>query len=128
MVKKMLTERKPTVRIEWEIEFGDPNSFERPCYAFPCEPDGNPKPFVCKEAEENYNRVMELAKTDAYFEPRIIKQEIRYVENATAICECGTEIELWDQYLAACQCDKCGRWHNLFGQTLVDPEFWEEDY
>jgi hypothetical protein len=25
------------------------------------------------------------------------------------------------------RCEKCGQWYNLFGQALVDPEYWEDD-
>lgn len=55
-----------------------------------------------------------------------------YTENATAECECGQIIPLWDEYLGACECEHCGRWHNLFGQELKNPSAWEgiedEDY
>ena len=37
-------------------------------------------------------------------------------------------VYLYDRYRAACQCPKCGRWYNLFGQELLPPEMWEEDY
>lgn len=30
--------------------------------------------------------------------------------------------------MGACQCPKCGKWYNIFGQALLDPEFWEDDY
>lgn len=42
----------------------------------------------------------------------------------TGKCECGKVIELWNEYLGASECEYCGRWHNLFGQLLNNPETW----
>ena len=50
-----------------------------------------------------------------------------YTQPAQGICECGHKIELIDQYMGACECPYCNRWHNMFGQQLLDPEYWEED-
>ena len=51
-----------------------------------------------------------------------------YVEPAIMRCEnCGTEFDLTDEYYGACQCPECGQWYNLFGQTLLPPDEWEED-
>ena len=52
---------------------------------------------------------------------------IDYKEPAHGTCICGEEVSLWDQYYGACECPKCGRWYNLFGQELVAPEHWETD-
>ena len=39
----------------------------------------------------------------------------------------GNLLELWDQYYGACRCPKCGKWYNLFGQSLLSPDYWEMD-
>lgn len=49
-------------------------------------------------------------------------------ENAHGTCSCGNELYLWDQYYGACQCEKCGRWYNLFGQELVQPANWGKEF
>lgn len=51
-----------------------------------------------------------------------------YVEPALARCTCGTEFALTDEYMGACSCPNCGRWYNLFGQSLRNPSEWEENY
>lgn len=51
-----------------------------------------------------------------------------YIEPRLARCVCGTEFHLVNQYQGACDCPGCGRWYNLFGQSLRDPSEWEEDY
>jgi predicted RNA-binding Zn-ribbon protein involved in translation (DUF1610 family) len=50
------------------------------------------------------------------------------MENAKALCSCGETIELYDQYLGACDCPNCGQWYSMSGQALIKPQYWEEDY
>ena len=47
---------------------------------------------------------------------------------AEGICSCGTKIILQNQYMGACECPKCGQWYNLFGQELLPPDQWGEDF
>ena len=49
------------------------------------------------------------------------------MENAKALCSCGEIIELYDGYMGSCECPNCGQWYNMFGQTLIKPQYWEED-
>jgi hypothetical protein len=49
-----------------------------------------------------------------------------YTEPAVGICRCGKEVALIDEYMGACQCKNCGKWYNIFGQELIDPEYWED--
>ena len=123
---KIIKERRP-VREDWyEMEFGDLNNSERECCAFRCDADGKLKPFDNSDAMKNYHRLMELSKTDPYYEPHIVHFTNEYFEDAKAVCECGFVIDLWDQYMGASECPHCGRWHNMFGQTLKRPEEWEK--
>lgn len=57
---------------------------------------------------------------------KILRRVRSYQDNARGKCECGAEIELWNQYMGACQCQNCGLWYNLFGQELLPPSDWEE--
>ncbi len=64
---------------------------------------------------------------DYIIDEGITRRERRYTENATGRCRCGTVIELYDQYLGACECPNCGQWYNIMGQELIPPQYWEDD-
>ena len=96
-------------------------------FIFPANKDETPD-FTCmgEEAKMNY-RACE-ASTDKFikwFEER----EETIIEPAIGLCCCGAEVELDADfsYHGAVRCEKCGQWYNLFGQKLVDPEYWEMD-
>lgn len=57
---------------------------------------------------------------------QIVKRKRIYKEYASGICDCGKRIELYNQYLGACECPYCGRWYSLFGQNLKNPDEWDE--
>lgn len=78
------------------------------------------------EARENYRWCMEHPEKFSRWN-EIERTESTYREPGHGTCICGTEVELYDQYYGACQCPNCGRWYNLFGQSLVAPEHWESD-
>lgn len=124
MVKKIISERHLVVKKIKVIEFdhisGDGG------YSFEADDDFNVK-FDDKFEEiqrASYQHAMNSAE---YLGPFQRIHENRYMENAKAICECGNQIELWDQYQGACECEHCGQWHNLFGQSLINPEYWESE-
>lgn len=52
------------------------------------------------------------------------KRTVRYWEPALAVCDCGEEFYLENQWLGACECPNCGQWYNVFGQWLNPPETW----
>ena len=57
------------------------------------------------------------------------EEEFTITEPAVGRCSCGAEVILdTDDYMGAVECEECGQWYNLFGQALVDPEYWEEEY
>ena len=98
-------------------------------YSFPCDENGN----LLQSEEENpaaYANMRWCLEHPEKFERfnKIIKYTRQARDNAHGICICGHEVELWNQYMGACQCPECGRWYNLFGQELVPFEHWEEDY
>lgn len=98
-------------------------------YGFPCDADGNPlfdKMTDC--AKKNYERCMELGlKHFPYAFNQIERYVNRWREPNSGICKCGKRIDLYDEYLGACECPHCGRWWNLFGQELKKPEHWDDD-
>lgn len=94
-------------------------------FSFPCDESGNPLGLTdaaLKNLEWCRNN------TDKFEYPGIVKTyKRRYREPTTGTCSCGETVELWDQYMGACECPRCGKWYNLFGQELLHPKYWEED-
>lgn len=72
---------------------------------------------------ESYLKV----KENPEWEGELTEDSWSYMENAKGICECGNEVELMDEYLGAFECPHCKRWHNILGQALLSPEYWESD-
>lgn len=93
-------------------------------FSFPCDEEGNPKKLN-DAAQENLEYCI---KNSGIFHPRkVVKHIDRYRHRETGRCSCGEAFELENQYLGACQCPKCGKWYNLFGQELLPPDQWGED-
>ncbi len=97
-------------------------------YAFPCNQLGEPLFVQMTEvAQENYRLCMERgAEHYPYAFNRIEKHRRSWREPANGICNCGHRIELYNEYLGACECPYCGQWWNLFGQELNNPETWKD--
>ena len=120
----MEVRRVEHVTKEYRIDFTDEHGSG--C-SFPCDERGNIDfDGMNPAALKNYKNCM--AHPELYQEFNEFKVYTnRYVEK-TGTCDCGHEMEVYDQYQGACQCPECGRWYNLFGQRLNPPEMWEEDY
>lgn len=124
---KIIKERTVRKEKSYWINF---DSKADPSWGFVFPANSNETPVLeqmCDEAKKNYFECE--ASTDKYnrwFEER----EHTIVEPAVGKCVCGGEVELDADfsYHGAVQCEKCGKWYNLFGQALVDPEYWEDDY
>ena len=94
---------------------------------FPCDEHGNLLPGMYENARENYEFCM--ANQNSFVRANEVvsfKQRVR--EPATGTCHCGNEVTLYAEYYGACQCGKCGQWYNLFGQELLPPDEWEEEW
>lgn len=95
---------------------------------FPCDKDGN---LIKKEMTEcgykNYEYCMSHPEEFDIFN-KVERIERSYKEPANGDCHCGEKVFLYNAYMGACQCPKCGQWYNLFGEELLPPEEWEEDY
>ena len=121
---KIIKERTPETITEYFIDYtykDDPNAGFR----FPANKDGTPDMFnMCAEMQENYDR----CQTDESLNgPEFIVDTHTYVSPAVGKCTCGREVVLDCEHGDAVRCE-CGRWYNLFGQSLKDPKYWEEDY
>ena len=95
-------------------------------FTFPCSSDG--EPILNPAAKKNYDFCMAHPEKFVIYN-KVVGYKQRYKENAHGTCHCGEQIELYDEYLGACQCPKCGQWYNLFGQELEPPSQWGDvDY
>ena len=75
------------------------------------------------EGRANYERCL---NDKSLIGPVNLKYEHTYINPAVVKCSCGAEVILDGGYAGAVQCE-CGRWYNLSGQELLDPEYWERD-
>ena len=95
-------------------------------YTFPCDRNGNIQKNKMNEyGIANYNYC--ISHPEDFIWQGVQEHESSYIEPAIGECICGEVFELWDQYQGACECPKCGQWYNLFGQSLINPEYWEEE-
>ena len=121
---KIIKERTPETITDYIIEFiykDDPNAG----FVFPALPNGDPDfDKMPKEAVLSYNNCLNDDRLDG---PKFKVEKREYMTPAVGKCSCGREVILDADYMGAVQCE-CGRWYNLFGQELKDPQYWEEDY
>lgn len=95
-------------------------------YAFPCDERGQVTLAQDSCAMKNYQYCMAHPEEFPYIFGKIHKIERTHRIPATGICHCGRKIALWDDYMGACECPKCGQWYNIFGQELTDPRTWRD--
>jgi hypothetical protein len=121
---KIIKERTPVTITECFIEFqykDDPEAG----YCFPAVAPGVPKfASMTPEAIANYKACL---TDERLTEAEFVTHTHTYTEPAVGKCICGAEVVLDADYMGAVRCE-CGRWYNLFGQSLKDPKYWEEDY
>ena len=120
---KIIKEREPVTIKEYFIEFkykDDPNAG----FCFPATSHGEPDfNSMTSEAQANYKACLtDNRLTEAEF----TKSAHTYIEPAVGKCICGSHVTLDADYMGAVRCE-CGRWYNLFGQSLRDPKYWEND-
>ena len=117
-----LVERTPVEIVERTIEFTDA---EGNGFSFDADERGNP--ILANEcAKHNYEYAIAHPEEYEIYDELVVRRRT-YIEPAHGTCACGTEITLYDEYHGACECEKCGRWYNLFGQELLPPEYWENE-
>lgn len=114
--------RTPVEIVERTIEF---TSSEGWGYSFAANENG--EVILENDAQrQNYEHAMAHPEDfDEEFNQFTVRRRT-YMEPARGTCICGAEVVLENQYQGACQCPGCGAWYNLFGQSLIDPKFWED--
>lgn len=123
---EIIKERSVRVEKEYYINF-DRNDDPTCGFIFPANYDETPAlDKMPEEAKRNY---FECEANPDKFEKWFEEREVKVVEPAAGKCVCGCEVELDADfsYHGAVRCEKCGQWYNIFGQKLVDPEYWEDD-
>ena len=120
---KIIKERTPEIITEHFIEFkykDDPEAG----FCFPAVAPGVPEfSSMTSEAIENYNKCL---TDDRLTEAEFVTTRHTYMSPAIGKCICGSLVTLDADYMGAVRCE-CGRWYNLFGQSLIDPKYWDRD-
>lgn len=138
---KIISERHKESRTEYRLQFDVKGERAGNGFSFPLlskdsdiipvmETEYGSNQYVpCTEEECTWWKSYLSVKDDRehYKEPYVAAQTWYWTEPAHAICECGTEILLEDDFLGTCQCPVCGQWYNMFGQEVLDPEEYKED-
>ena len=110
-----------TVSYELCFDDGANNGF-----GFPCDADGKVFDDLSEAAWENYGYCLNHPEQFNRYNT-VVKYRHTHKEPDSGTCRCGERVFLQDEYYGACRCPKCGQWYNLFGQELVDPEYWDDD-
>lgn len=93
--------------------------------SFPCDENGKVNMDELEPpAQRNYKNAMAHPEKYPVAWNEVEKHKRTYRKPASGICRCGERIELYNQYLGACECPNCGQWWNLFGQELNPVETW----
>ena len=119
---KNIIPRKWKEEISFHIEFtGEDGSG----FSFPCDSKGNAI-LENDAARTNYEFARNHPELFTEHFDELVRRVNQYLEPGRGTCSCGNEVILVDEYQGACQCSKCGSWYNVFGQSLIDPQYWEE--
>lgn len=93
--------------------------------SFPCDKNGNvDRKNLMEPAIKNLDHALANPDRYPYAWKKVVENVRRYRNPASGTCNCGKRIELYNEYLGACECPYCGQWWNLFGQELNDPSTW----
>ena len=127
-IKRIVTGRQKKVVMEYRRDFQLIGAEEGCGYAFPCNQFG-----TVDTKDENYEAWKEnyrycLMHPEEYIDNGVTTNSWTYTEPAVAECSCGSQLQLIDSYMGACQCGGCGQWYNLFGQALIDPDQWRDEF
>lgn len=123
---QIVKEREHVTTTDYYLEFNykdDPESG----FWFPANKDHTPAfDKMSPAAAANYKNCL---TDDRLTEAEFTTDTRTYIEPAVGKCRCGAEVLLdpAGSYMGAVSC-RCGRWYNLFGQSLKEPRYWEEAY
>lgn len=113
----------PDVVVSYTREFTDEHGNG---FSFYCNAQGEIDVAAMPEMpRKSYEECMAHPERFAHYNA-FMRREDPVMEPASGTCSCGERIELYNQYMGACQCPVCGSWYNLFGQSLLPPGSCEE--
>ena len=115
------SERK--VITEYRIMFDDGGNAG---YGFPCDQEGNLYDMN-EDAKRNYENCLNHPEYFVRYN-ELVAETRSYREPAHGKCHCGETVYLTNDYMGACECPKCGQWYNVWGQELLPPEKWDDEY
>jgi hypothetical protein len=122
-IEKIITERHPEVSISYQRHFQLIGDYEGNGYSFPCNKDGS-----LDTTDQFYefwkdNFQLCLDHPEKYEDRGCVVEKQSYMEPAYVQCSCGEKLYLNKDI----QC-KCGQWYNRFGQALLPPKYWDDEY
>ena len=124
---KIIRERNTHTEVAYRIEFTDEDGSG---FSFPTDLSGkiiyDEDPEIAQAQRDNYDYAMSDKERFIRQYNEFVTRRYTVTDNAVGRCRCGEEVELYDQYQGACPCPKCGQWYNIYGQELIDPEYWED--
>lgn len=122
---EIIKERHRVKKVDYSRDFCcNGRNFNEGGCSFPCNENGNLLENLTIQAIENFHYC--INHPEKYKDMGIKKSAWSYMENAKLKCDCGEVFELYNEYLGACECPKCSRWFNLFGQEVNNPETWKD--
>lgn len=115
------SERKEITTYEIVFDDGANNG-----YCFPCDQEGH-LDEMSEAAKKNYEEC--LKNPEQFFRyNKLVSYTRSYREPARGKCRCGETVYLTNDYLGSCECPKCGQWYNVWGQELLSPDRWNDEY
>ena len=120
---KNMTPRERKISLDYSLVFDDGRGNG---FGFPCDEAGNVVKTLNPAALENLEFCKKHPERFERFN-EVVCSKTAYTEPASGDCICGERVYLEDQYYGACECPNCGRWYNLFGQSLLPPDKWDRD-
>lgn len=98
--------------------------------SFPCDENGVVDvDSLAPEGKKNYEHALAHPELYPYKFNKFEKIVTSYREPASGVCHCGERVYFEGRgYMGGFECPNCGRWYNAFGQELLPPNQWEEDY
>ena len=120
---KNLVHGKWVTDTEWRIEW---MYDENGGFSFPCDEQGNISPDLSPDAMANLEWCRQHPEKFATV-GKLVPYRREWKEPDQGTCVCGETVILENQYYGACECPKCGRWYNVFGQSLRPPKDWDFD-
>ncbi|HZX80767.1 MAG TPA: hypothetical protein VFE72_07445 [Lysobacter sp.] len=88
-------------------------------FAFSCDEHGNLQGDAYASKAEREAQAAELRASGQYRAPYVQTSRSSHTLPAVGRCTCGAEVVLSDPL--SNECEPCGRWYNMMGQSKINP-------